>query len=104
MPGSSFAGLSDPRPISEFVALPPVALPAALPPKPMPTPEAKPLNADDAVEEIPERLPRDWWRVAVVSALPVPGSVGDDGESVRCESIIYNVDLSAAAEAAGKRD
>ena len=80
---SSRAGLPDPNPISELVVLPlPPPLPAPSPPTP--TPAAKPLSADDAVMEIPERLPREWCRDSAL-LLAVLGGFGDDEEdSVRC--------------------
>lgn len=80
---SSRAGFPDPRPTSELVVLPlPPPLPAPSPPTP--TPAARPRSADEAVMEIPEKLPREWWRDSALP-LPVLGGFGEDEEeSVRC--------------------
>lgn len=87
MLGSSRAGFPDPVPTSELVVLP-LPLPPPAPSPPTPTPAARPRRADDAVIEIPEKLPREWWRV---SALPLPVLLGgfgeEDEESVRCGGV-----------------
>lgn len=59
----------------------PLPPPLPAPSPPTPTPAARPLSADDAVMEIPEKLAREWWRDSALLLLPaVLGGFGDDEE------------------------